>query len=199
MRRLQPKPRPLRKNPLSPQRRSKRMARFFIHRPVLAWVIAIFFVIAGILSLPLIPVAQYPQVAWPQITISTAYTGAAPGEINRAVAQPIEDELNGVEGLAYYESVSDSSGAMSITATFEPGTDVARAQVDVQNAVARVEPLLPQSVVDQGILIEEAGTGFLMLVALTSDDGTLNDIALGDYLNRNVVGEIRRIEGVGRA
>ncbi|SFY08278.1 multidrug efflux pump [Paracoccus pantotrophus] len=175
------------------------MARFFIHRPVLAWVISIFIVIAGVLALPMMPVAQYPQVAWPQITISTAYTGAAPGEINQAVAQPIEDELNGVEGLAYYESVSDSSGAMSITATFEPGTDIARAQVDVQNAVARVEPLLPQSVVDQGVLIEEAGTGFLMMVALTSDDGSLDDIALGDYLNRNVVGEIRRIEGVGRA
>ena len=105
------------------------MAQFFITRPVLAWVISIFIVIAGLISLPSIPVAQYPQVAWPQITISTSYTGAAPGEINQSVAQPIEDELNGVEGLAYYESVSDSSGAMSITATFEPGTDVARAQV----------------------------------------------------------------------
>jgi len=175
------------------------MAQFFITRPVLAWVISIFIVIAGLISLPSLPVAQYPQVAWPQITISTSYTGAAPGEINQSVAQPIEDELNGVEGLTYYESVSDSSGAMSITATFEPGTDIARAQVDVQNAVARVEPLLPQSVVDQGVLIEEAGSGFLMMVALTSDDGSLNDIALGDYINRNVAGEIRRIEGVGRA
>ena len=123
------------------------MAQFFIRRPVLAWVISIFIVIAGLLALPQIPVAQYPQVAWPQITISTSYTGAGPAEINQAVAQPIEDELNGVEGLAYYESVSDSSGSMQITATFEPGTDIARAQVDVQNAVSRVQPLLPQSVV----------------------------------------------------
>ncbi len=175
------------------------MAQFFITRPVLAWVLSIFIVIAGLISLPQLPVAQYPQVAWPQITISTSYTGAAPAEINQSVAQPIEDELNGVEGLAYYESVSDSSGAMSITATFEPGSDIARAQVDVQNAVARVEPLLPQSVVDQGVLVEEAGSGFLMMVALTSDDGSTDDIALGDYINRNVVGEIRRIEGVGRA
>ena len=175
------------------------MAQFFITRPVLAWVISIFIVIAGLLALPRIPVAQYPQVAWPQITISTSYTGAAPGEINQSVAQPIEDELNGVQGLAYYESVSDSSGAMQITATFAPGTDIARAQVDVQNAVARVEPLLPQSVVDQGVLIEEAGSGFLMFVALTSDDGSMDDIALGDYINRNVAGEMRRIEGVGRA
>ncbi|MDQ7777929.1 efflux RND transporter permease subunit [Paracoccus aminovorans] len=175
------------------------MAQFFIRRPVLAWVLSIFIVIAGLLALPQIPVAQYPQVAWPQITVSTSYTGSSPAEINQAVAQPIEDELNGVEGLAYYESVSDSSGSMQITATFEPGTDVARAQVDVQNAVSRVEPLLPQSVVDQGVLIEEAGSGFLMMVALTSDDGSMDDIALGDYINRNVVGEIRRIEGVGSA
>lgn len=175
------------------------MAQFFITRPVLAWVISIFIVIAGLISLPILPVAQYPQVAWPQITISTSYTGASPGEINQSVAQPIEDELNGVEGLVYFESVSDSSGAMSITATFEPGTDVARAQVDVQNAVSRVEPLLPQSVVDQGVLVEEAGSGFLMMVALTSDDGSMDYIGLGDYINRNVAGELRRIEGVGRA
>ncbi|MFT4012669.1 MAG: efflux RND transporter permease subunit [Paracoccus sp. (in: a-proteobacteria)] len=175
------------------------MAQFFIVRPVLAWVISIFIVIAGLLALPRMPIAQYPQVAWPQINISTSYTGAAPEEINQAVAQPIEDELNGVQGLAYYESVADSSGVMQIAATFEPGSDIARAQVDVQNAVARVEPLLPQSVVDQGVLVEEAGAGFLMLVALTSEDGSYDDIALGDYINRNVVGEIRRIEGVGRA
>ncbi len=94
------------------------MAQFFIRRPVLAWVISIFIVIAGLLALAQIPIAQYPQVAWPQITVSTIYTGSSPAEINQAVAQPIEDELNGVEGLAYYESVSDSSGSMQITATF---------------------------------------------------------------------------------
>ncbi len=102
------------------------MAQFFIRRPVLAWVISIFIVIAVLLALPQIPVAQYPQVAWPQITVSTIYTGSSPAEINQAVAQPIEDELNGVEGLAYYESVSDSSGSMQITATFEPGSVSAR-------------------------------------------------------------------------
>jgi multidrug efflux pump len=175
------------------------MSQFFILRPVLAWVISIFIVIAGLLSMSSIPVAQYPQVAWPQITVSTSYTGASPTEINQAVAQPIEDELNGVDDLAYYESVSDSSGTMEITVTFEPGTDVARAQVDVQNAVSRVEPLLPQSVVDQGVTVEEASSGFLMMVALVSDDGSQDDIALGDYINRNVVGELRRLEGVGSA
>ncbi|MTH65582.1 efflux RND transporter permease subunit [Paracoccus shanxieyensis] len=175
------------------------MAQFFIHRPVLAWVIAIFIVIAGMLSLPQLPIAQYPQVAPPQIQISTAYTGASPTEMYQSVAQPIEEELNGIKGIQYFESTSDVSGSISITATFAPGTDVGTAQVDVQNAVSRVEPVLPQTVVDQGVTVEEAGAGFLMIVSLTSTDGSMNSVQLGDYINRNVVGEIRRIDGVGRA
>lgn len=175
------------------------MAHFFIHRPVLAWVIAIFIVIAGLVALPSIPVAQYPSVAPPQISVSTFYVGASPEEIHRSVAQPIEEELNGVEGIMYFESTADASGAVSITATFEPGTDTGGAQVDVQNAVRRVEPLLPQSVIDQGIQVEEAGAGFLLVVALTSEDGSRDATDLGDYVNRNVVGELRRISGVGSA
>ena len=175
------------------------MAQFFIHRPVLAWVISIFIVIAGLLALPNLPVAQYPKVAPPQISIYANYTGASPNEIYQSVSQPIEEELNGVLGLSYFESSSASSGFMQITATFVPGTDIARAQVDVQNAVSRVEPMLPQSVVDQGITVQEAGAGFLMMVALVSDDGSLDATALGDYLNRNIAGEIRRLDGVGRA
>jgi multidrug efflux pump len=175
------------------------MAHFFIHRPVLAWVIAIFIVIAGLVALPIIPVAQYPSVAPPQISVSTFYVGASPEEIHRSVAQPIEEELNGVEGIMYFESTADASGAVSITATFEPGTDTGDAQVDVQNAVRRVEPLLPQSVIDQGIQVEEAGAGFLLVVALTSEDGSRDATDLGDYVNRNVVGELRRISGVGSA
>ena len=175
------------------------MSQFFIHRPVLAWVISIFIVIAGLIALPIIPVAQYPQVAPPQISIYANYTGASPNEIYQSVSQPIEEELNGVEGLEYFESTSASSGFVQITATFAPGTDIARAQVDVQNAVSRVEPMLPQSVVDMGITVQEAGTGFLMMVALVSDDGSMDATGLGDYLNRNVAGEVRRIEGVGRA
>ncbi|MFN7051986.1 MAG: efflux RND transporter permease subunit, partial [Gemmobacter sp.] len=175
------------------------MAQFFILRPVLAWVISIFIIIAGLVALPQLPVAQYPNVAPPQISVSTIYTGATPEEIFRSVAQPIEEELNGVDGMLYFESSASASGAVSITATFAPGTDTAAAQVDVQNAVRRVEPLLPQAVVDQGIQVEEAGAGFLMVVSLTSEDGKLDASELGDYINRNVVGEIRRIEGVGSA
>ncbi|SIT84754.1 efflux RND transporter permease subunit [Pontibaca methylaminivorans] len=175
------------------------MAQVFIHRPVLAWVISIFIVIAGLIALPIIPVAQYPQVAPPQISIYATYTGASPNEIYQSVSQPIEEELNGVEGLDYFESTSAASGFVQITATFAPGTDIARAQVDVQNAVSRVEPVLPQSVVDMGITVQEAGAGFLMMVALVSDDASIDATGLGDYLNRNVAGELRRLEGVGRA
>ena len=175
------------------------MSQFFILRPVLAWVISIFIVIAGLISLPSIPIAQYPQVAPPQVSISATYTGASPNEIYESVAQPIENQLNSVNNLIYYESTADSSGALGITATFVPGTDIGIAQVDVQNAVRRVEALLPQSVKDQGVRVEEASAGFLMVVSLTSSDGQMDGIALGDYLNRNVVGEISRIEGVGRA
>ncbi|MCZ0963359.1 efflux RND transporter permease subunit [Paracoccus benzoatiresistens] len=175
------------------------MAQFFIVRPVLAWVISIFIVIAGLIALPLMPIAQYPQVAPPQIQISAFYTGASPNEMYQSVAQPIEEELNGIQGIQYFESTSDVSGAISITATFAPGTDVGTAQVDIQNAVSRVEPVLPQTVVDQGVTVEEAGAGFLMMVSLISTDGSMDDVALGDYINRNVVGEIRRIDGVGRA
>ncbi len=175
------------------------MAQFFILRPVLAWVISIFIIIAGLVAMPMMPVAQYPSVAPPQISISAFYTGASPEAIYQSVAQPIEEELNGVEGVTYFESSSSSSGAVSITATFQPGTDTAKAQVDVQNAVRRVEPLLPASVVDQGIQVEEASAGFLMVVALTSEDGATDASVLGDYINRNVVGEIRRIDGVGSA
>ena len=126
------------------------MAQFFIHRPVLAWVISIFIVIAGLIALPIIPVAQYPQVAPPQISIYANYTGASPNEIYQSVSQPIEEELNGVEGLDYFESTSASSGFVQITATLAPGNAIARAQVDVTTAVSRVAPRPPQSVVDMG-------------------------------------------------
>ena len=174
------------------------MALFFINRPILAWVFAIFISIAGLMSLPFLPVSQYPNVAPPQLSISTVYPGASPQDIYQGVTRQIEEELNGIEGLNYFESTSDTSGSVSITATFEAGTDIDQASVDVQNAVRRVEPRLPQAVTAQGITVEEASTGFLSVVTLTSTDGKMDDVALGDYLNRNVLGELRRIEGVGR-
>ncbi|MGI6246414.1 MAG: multidrug efflux RND transporter permease subunit [Pseudochelatococcus sp.] len=175
------------------------MPSFFIDRPVFAWVVAIFLVLAGALAIPLLPIAQYPNVAPPQISITTAYPGASPNEIYQSVTRLIEEELNGVQGLLYFESTSDSNGSVEITATFQPGTDVNFASTEVQNRVRRVEPRLPQAVSQQGINVEEAGAGFLLVITLTSVDGTTDAIGLGDFLTRNVLSEIRRVPGVGKA
>jgi multidrug efflux pump len=175
------------------------MPQFFIERPIFAWVVAIFIMLAGVISIPFLPIAQYPSVAPPQISVSTSYPGASPEDIYQSVTRPIEEELNGVENLLYFESTSDSAGRISINATFQPGTDTGQASVDVQNAVRRVEPRLPQIVLQQGIRVDKAGSGFLMLVALSSADGSVNAVGLGDYLSRNVLSEIKRIEGVGSA
>ena len=175
------------------------MPSFFIDRPVFAWVVAIFIALAGAISIPFLPIAQYPNVAPPQISISTNYPGASPEEIYQSVTRPVEEELNGVEGLIYFESTSESNGRVSITATFAPGSDIGEAQVEVQNRISRVEPRLPQSVVQQGLRVERAGTSFLMVVSLTSTDGSMDAIGLGDYMSRNILGEIRRVDGVGSA
>lgn len=175
------------------------MPHFFIDRPVFAWVVAIFIILAGVIAIPMLPVAQYPNVAPPQVSISTNYTGASPEEIYQSVTRPIEDELNGAPGLIYFESTSDASGRVSITVTFAPGTNVGDAAVEVQNRVRRVEPRLPQSVTQQGIRIEQSSSGFLLMIAVRSPDGSVDAVGLGDYLNRNVLSEIRRIDGVGTA
>ncbi|MGX1307785.1 multidrug efflux pump [Amorphus suaedae] len=175
------------------------MPRFFIDRPIFAWVIAIFIVIAGVIAIPQLPISQYPKVAPPQVSIQTSYPGASPEDLYQSVTRPIEEELNGVDGLVYFESTSEASGRVSITATFESGTSIDQASVDVQNRIRRVESRLPDVVKRQGIQVDQANSGFLMVVALTSTDGSVSPVGLGDYITRNVIGEIRRVEGVGSA
>ncbi|MGO4406433.1 multidrug efflux RND transporter permease subunit [Bosea sp. RAF48] len=175
------------------------MPSFFIDRPIFAWVVAIFIMLGGIITIPMLPIAQYPNVAPPQITISTNYPGASPEDIYQSVTRPVEEELNGVPGLLYFESTSEANGRINLTVTFAPGTKIGEAQVEVQNRISRVEPRLPRSVVQQGLRVEQAGTSFLLLVTLTSEDGRLDAVGLGDYLSRNVLGEIRRVSGVGSA
>lgn len=176
------------------------MPGFFIDRPIFAWVVAIFIMIAGVISIPMMPVAQYPNIAPPQISISTSYPGASPEELYQGVTRLIEEELNGIPGLMYFESTSDASGAVSINATFMPGTSVAQASVDVQNRIRRVESRLPRTVVQQGIMVEEAASSFLLVVSLTAtNDEVMDAVGLGDYLTRNVLSELRRLPGVGKA
>ncbi len=175
------------------------MPSFFIDRPIFAWVVALFIMISGIIALPLLPISQYPNVAPPQISINTSYPGASSEETYQSVTRLIENELNGIEGMQYFSSTSSAAGSVSINVTFAPGTDSGDASIDVQNRVRRVEARLPDAVRQQGIEVEEAGSGFLMILALTSTDGSMDAVSLGDYLSRNVLNEIQRVEGVGRA
>ncbi|MCX5591669.1 efflux RND transporter permease subunit [Alcaligenes endophyticus] len=174
------------------------MPQFFIDRPIFAWVIALAITLLGLLALPNMPVAQYPEVAPPAITISATYPGATAEDVASNVASVIEDELNGAKGLLYYESVSDSNGQTQITATFRPGTDADMAQVDVQNKVNNITAALPAAVMQQGLKVEQSNTGFLLVVTLSSTDGSMDQTALADYIQRNVQNTISRVPGVGK-
>ena len=175
------------------------MPEFFIDRPKFAWVIAIFIIIAGYLSLTQLPVTAYPSIAPPQITISAIYPGASAKTIENTVTTVIEDEMTGIEGLKYISSDSSRAGTGTIVLTFETGTDTDLAGVDVQNRLKRVEARLPAAVNQQGVEIDKTRPDFLMIIALSSPNGTLNSTDLGNYIDANLLGEIRRIPGVGSA
>jgi multidrug efflux pump len=174
------------------------MPQFFINRPVFAWVLAIAIVLAGLIALPQLPVARFPTVAPPSVSISASYPGATPRTMNDSVVALIERELSSVRNLLYFESSTDTSGTASITATFKPGTDPDMAQVDVQNRLKTIEPRLPQMVRQTGVTVESAASGFLMMISLASPDGRYDAVTLSDYLTRNVVEEIKRVPGVGK-
>ena len=176
-----------------------RMPSFFIDRPIFAWVVALFICLIGAISIPLLAVAQYPIIAPPSISISTSYPGASPENLYNSVTRLIEEELNGASGILNFESTSDSLGQVEIIANFVPGTDTGTASVEVQNRLKRVEARLPRAVIQQGILVEEASSAVLQIITLRSTDGSLDEVGLGDFMIRNVLGEIRRIPGVGRA
>src|SRR5215204_4917681 len=175
------------------------MPSFFIDRPIFAWVVALFICLIGLISIPLLAVAQYPIIAPPSISISTSYPGASPENLYNSVTRLIEEELNGASGILNFESTSDSLGQVEIIANFVPGTETGAASVEVQNRLKRVEARLPRAVIQQGILVEEASSAVLQIITLNSADGSLDEIGLGDFMIRNVLGEIRRIPGVGRA
>ncbi|THF61262.1 efflux RND transporter permease subunit [Pseudothauera rhizosphaerae] len=176
------------------------MSKFFIDRPNFAWVVAIFITLAGLLAIPSLPVSQYPVVAPPQISIWATYPGASASTVVDSVTSVIEEELNGAKGLLYYESSSSSAGMGEITVTFAPGTDPDLAQVDVQNRIKKAEARLPSEVLTQGLQIEQASTGFLMIYALTYRDAAAGRdvVGLADYAARNINNEIRRVPGVGK-
>ncbi|WP_027814488.1 efflux RND transporter permease subunit, partial [Burkholderia cenocepacia] len=175
------------------------MPSFFIDRPVFAWIVALAIVVAGVLAIPQLPIAQYPRLAPPRVVITAAYPGASTETVDGDVGSIIEESLDGADGLLYYATSSDGHGNLEIDVTFSPGTDPDIALVDVNNRLKQVEPRLPQQVVQQGIAVFKAANTFLMLVTLTSTDGTRDSAQLGDYLNRYVLRELKRAPGVGAA
>ena len=175
------------------------MARFFIDRPIFAWVIALFIIVGGGVAITQLPIAQYPPVAPPSIVVSAFYPGASAKTLEESVISVIEQEMNGSPGLIYMESVSQANGAGQITLSFQPGTSPDLAQVDVQNRLSRATPRLPAAVTQQGVRVDKARSNFLLFTILSSDDPAYTPVALGDYASRAVLPEIQRIPGVGQA
>ncbi|RJE85344.1 efflux RND transporter permease subunit [Paracoccus onubensis] len=172
------------------------MARFFIDRPVFAWVISIIIMGIGVLSIMTLPVAQYPQIAPPSVTIRATYPGASADTVSNTVTQIIEQQMTGLDGLRYMSSDSTSDGSSSTTLTFETGTNPDIAQVQVQNKLSQATPLLPEQVQREGVVVEKAASGFLMVVGLIGDEG-FDSTDLSDYMVANLVDDLSRIEGIG--
>lgn len=173
------------------------MAKFFINRPIFAWVIAIMVMLAGLLAIKTLPVSQYPPIAPPQITINATYPGASAQTVQDTVTQVIEQKLNGIDNLIYMSSTSDSAGAVAINLTFKAGTDPNIAQVQVQNKLQLATPLLPQVVQKQGIQVVKSTRNFLLIIGLISEDGSMDRHQLTDYMVSNLQDIISRVEGVG--
>ena len=173
------------------------ISRFFIDRPIFAAVISVFITLVGIFAYPLLPLSQYPEIAPPTITINTAYPGASAETVAETVAAPIEQEVNGVEGMLYLSSSSTSDGTVAITVTFNPGTDLDAAQVLVQNRVALAEPRLPAQVRQIGVTVNKQESGFLMILGLTSPDQSLDTDYVGNYAQSTLRDRLLRVEGVG--
>ena len=175
------------------------MAQFFTDHPVFAWVVSILIALAGALAITQLPIAQYPSVAPPSISISATYAGASAEIVQETVTSVIEQQLTGIDNLQYMTSASSSSGNSSITLYFLPGTNADTAQVQVQNKVQLATPSLPSTVQQQGVNVQKAARNMMMICGFSSGDGKRDQYALGNYLSSNVLGPLRRIPGVGEA
>ena len=173
------------------------MSRFFIDRPIFAWVLAIVVMLAGILAVRGLPVAQYPSIAPPAISIQASYPGASAQTLEDTVTQVIEQKMKGLDGLLYMSSTSESNGSASLTLTFDADTDPDIAQVQVQNKLALATPLLPEEVQRQGVSVAKSARNFLMVAGFVSEDGSMNNIDIGDYVASNVQDIVSRVNGVG--
>ena len=175
------------------------ISQFFIDRPVLANVLAILLVLIGLVALARLPVAEFPNIAPPTITVTTRYPGGSAQTLVDTVALPIERAVNGVEGMLYMQSISTSDGNYALTVTFETGTDLNLAQIRVQNRVSGALPTLPQDVQSQGVPVRQQSTAFLQMITLSSPDGRYDGLFLSNYATINLVDELSRVPGVGHA
>jgi len=173
------------------------MARFFIDRPIFAWVIAIIVMLAGLLALTRLPISRYPTIAPPTITINASYPGASAQAVENSVTQIIEQAMTGLDGMEYMASTSDSNGSVSVTITFTSGTDPDIAQVQVQNKLQNATVLLPQIVQQQGLGVNKASAGFLQVIGFVSDDGSLTRQDIADFVSSTLVDPLSRVPGVG--
>ena len=173
------------------------MAQFFIHRPIFAWVIALVVMLAGVLSLTTMPVAQYPTIAPPVVTIAATYPGASAQTVENTVTQIIEQQMNGLDGLRYISSNSAGNGQASINLNFEQGVDPDIAQVQVQNKLQSATALLPEDVQRQGVKVTKSGASFMQVLAFYSPDGSLSGADINDYVNSNISEPLSRVAGVG--
>lgn len=173
------------------------MSRFFIDRPIFAWVIAIVIMLAGVLAITSLPVAQYPAIAPPAVTISATYPGASAETLQDSVTQVIEQRMTGLDGLRYMKSTSDSTGRLRLELTFEPGTNPDIAQVQVQNKLSLATALLPSAVQRQGIQVTKSSAGYLLVIAFTAVDGAFTSTELADFITSNVQDTMSRVNGVG--
>src|SRR5687768_7643618 len=172
-------------------------SRFFIDRPIFASVIAIVIVLAGVIAGLNLPISQYPEISPPTVIITTSYPGASAETIASTVAAPIEEQLSGAEGMIYFSSNASSDGTVTITATFDVGTDVDRAVFQVNNRVQIALPRLPEEVRRNGVIVQKRSNDILMVIALTSPSGRMPTTAMADYAAVNIVDELKRIPGVG--
>ncbi|MBH0088142.1 efflux RND transporter permease subunit [Pseudoalteromonas sp. NSLLW218] len=173
------------------------MSRFFIDRPIFAWVLAIVVMLAGILAIRSLPISQYPSIAPPAVSITATYPGASARTLEDTVTQVIEQKMKGLDGLLYMSSTSESSGSATLTLSFSAETDPDIAQVQVQNKLATATPLLPEAVQRQGVVVAKSARNFLMVYAFVSKDGSMTNIDIGDYVSSNVQDIVSRVEGVG--
>ncbi len=173
------------------------MSRFFIHRPIFAWVIAILIMLVGVLAINGLPIEQYPKIAPPQVTVNAVYPGADAETVENSVTQVIEQQMKGIDGLMYMSSSSSATGSASVTLTFENDTDPDTAQVQVQNKLQSATSSLPEIVQRMGVNVEKSASDFLMVAAFVSEDGSMNQSDIADYVSTNVVDPLSRVEGVG--